>query len=224
MSGKTNTMNLTLLEFAQKCLVDVDHDYFSYVETKGANLTLTTTYPTEWQERYFSQNYQAHDYGLLKSSFLPFAWGEKISRDASPLQRQIFKEAQDLKICKGITVPFSSPAAPGVISIAFSNGGKFTKSEILTLTSDLIFSTHLIRSYAHLLEQPEDTKEDALKLINEVATWQKDKRIQRKNYEAVLGEALSDIRAAQMFISHHETKELGLEALHRVYKDIERLA
>jgi hypothetical protein len=58
---------------------------------------------------------------------------------------------------------------------------------------------------------------------NELAIWQKDYEKQRKKHAAAITEILSDIRAAQMFITHHETKDLGLETLHRTYKDIERL-
>ena len=41
--------------------------------------------------------------------------------------------------------------------------------------------------------------------------------------EYAVREILSNVLSTQMFIAHHETKELGLETLDKIFKDIERL-
>lgn len=216
-------MNLSILEFSQKCLFDIDHDYLTFFDLKNGAIPSFSTYPQEWCEYYLTQKYNEGDYVLLKKSFLPFAWGEKISTEISPLQRQIFKEAQDFHIFKGITIPFSSTRSPGAITLAFNKGGKFPQNQILKLGADLHFSCQMIVTYIDLLERGDEAQDTMIQLINELATWQKNCEKQKKKHAHVIMEALSDIRAAQMFISHHETKDLGLETLHRAYKDIERL-
>jgi polyhydroxyalkanoate synthesis regulator phasin len=216
-------MTLSVLDFSKKALMDIDHDYFVFFDSNNTNYDVFTTYPQEWQERYFAQNYQANDYGLLKSTFLPFTWGEKNSNDISLLQKQIFKEAQDLAIFKGITVPFSTSGYPGALTIAFNKGGKIPQSQFLKQSADLHFACRLLITYKDLVKQGDVGHEAALKLIHELATWQKDCQRQKEKHAQKIMEALSDIRAAQMFIMQHETKDLGLETLHRAYKDVERL-
>jgi hypothetical protein len=217
-------MKLSLLEFSQRCLANIDYDHLTFFDLKNGADSSFSTYPDEWLTHYLTRKYHEQDFVLLKNSYLPFAWGEKISKNITPLQRQIFKEAQDFGIYKGITIPFSSTQSAGALTISFNTGGKFSQSQFLKVSSDLHFFCQMIMTYRNLLETDEGSQDSTLNLLNEVATWQAECNNQKKRKESVIIEILSDIRAAQLFISHHETKDLSLETLHRAYKDIERLA
>jgi len=213
-----------LLKFSQKCLTDIGHEHFSFVHSKKEDVTILSTYPEEWIERYSAQKYYKWDYGLVKNQYLPYAWGGNISKDATPIQMQIFKEAEDFRIFKGITIPFSSRDSKGIISLAFSKKEKLSPRKILRIGTELRLSYYLIIIYKDLLEAGgSEAQSAALRLIHELAMWQRDYEKQKKKHTSAIMEILSDIRAAQMFIIHHETKDLGIETLHRAYKDIERL-
>lgn len=216
-------MNHSLLDFSQKCLLGIDHEHFSFVDSKKGRISIHSTYPEEWVERYLTKKYYESDYGLVKNLFFPYAWGHNISKDTTSLQKKIFMEAEDFCIFKGITIPFFSKESNGAISLSFNKGEKLSQHKILRLKTQLRLSCQLVIIYKDLLDRGDEAQDTTLKLINELATWQKDYDKQRKKHASAIMEILSDIRAAQMFISHHETKDLGLEALHRAYKDIERL-
>lgn len=217
-------MKHSLLEFSQQCLLDVGHEHFSFVESTKEDATILSTYPDEWTKRYLIQKYYKWDYGLVKNLYLPYAWGGNISKDATPIQMQIFKEAEDFHIFKGITIPFSSKESNGIISLAFNKKEKLSPSKILGIGTELRLSYHLIITYKGLLETSgNEAQNAALKLIHELAMWQRDYEKQRKKHTSTIMEILSNIRAAQMFIIHHETKDLGFETLHRAYKDVEKL-
>ena len=215
-------MTLSLLEFSQKCLL-IDYDHLTFFDIKNGEESSFSTYPQEWLEHYLAQKYYENDYVLLKNSFLPFAWGERISTNITPLQRQIFKEAQDFHVFKGITIPFSSTRSHGAITLSFSKGEKLPRQRILKLGTELQFFCQMMITYKDILQRENETQDTALNLINELAIWQKECQKQKKQHHTKIMDVLSDIRATQMFISHHETKDLGLETLHRAYKDIERL-
>lgn len=217
-------MKHSLLEFSQKCLLGVDHEYFSFVNSKRDEVSILSTYPPEWTERYVANKYYESDYGLIKNLFLPYAWGRNISKDTTPLQKKIFEEAEDFRIFKGITIPLSSKESHSVISLALDRDEKLPHHKVIELGTELRLSCQLIIAYNDLLEKGDEEKDTVLKLIHELAIWQKDCEKQKKKHTSAILEILSDIRAAQMFITHHETKDLGLETLQRVYKDIERLA
>ncbi len=216
-------MTLSLREFSQKCLFGIDHDHLTFFDIKNGEKSSFSTYPEEWLERYLTQKYYENDYVLLKKSFLPFVWGEKISPNITPLQGQIFKEAQDFHVFKGITVPFSSTRSPGALTLSFNKGEKLSPQKILELGTELQFLCQMMITYKDILEKENETQGMALNLVNELTTWQKDYHKQKKQHRTKIMEVLSDIRATQMFISHHETKDLGLETLYRAYQDIERL-
>jgi hypothetical protein len=217
-------MTLSLLEFAQKCLQEVDHDFFTLFDLKQGEDASFSTYPKEWCTRYLSQKYYEHDYVFLKHLYLPVIWGEQISKNVPTAQKQIFKEAQDFNIYKGITVPFLTPNLREFITIAFNKKDKISSNKLLCLSSELHIACQMIFTYKHILESDSDSQAEALQFIEEVENWQKGSMKQKKKRSNAIEEALSDIRVSQLFITHHETKELGLETLHRAYKDIERLA
>jgi hypothetical protein len=216
-------MKHSLLDFSQKCLLGIDHEYYSFVESKKDKVTIYSTYAPEWVERYLAEKYYESDYGLVKNLFLPYAWGQNFSKDMTSLQKKIFMEAEDFRIFKGITVPFFAKDSSSTISLAFNKGEKLAHHKILSLSTDLLLPCQLIITYKELLDHGDDAQPTTLKLINELAVWQKDCEKKRKKHASTIMEILSDVRAAQMFISHHETKDLGLENLHRACKDIERL-
>ena len=81
----------------------------------------------------------------------------------------------------------------------------------------------MIITYQSLLKTKHESQDAILTLVEEVVAWQKTGMKQKLKQMSAIQEILSDIRTAQLFITHHETKELGLETLHRTYKDVERL-
>lgn len=219
-------MSLPLLTFAQKCLTDIDHDYLTFFDLRKGIEGSFSTYPSLWIDRYLSQKYYETDYAFTKKSLLPFAWGEFLSPHLSGAQKHIFKEAQDFQITKGITAPLFPLQTSGVLSIAFHKKERLTQAKILTLGSDLQFSCQLIMAYQNLLEinhKTDEFKKMNFDFMNQVTSWKKNHQKRKKDQYLIFQEILSNIKAAQLFIAHHETKELALETLHRTYKNIERL-
>jgi hypothetical protein len=216
-------MKHSLLDFSQKCLLGIDHEYFSFVDSKEDIVSIHSTYPAEWVERYLAQKYYENDYGLVKNLFLPYAWGQNFSKDMTSLQKKIFMEAEDFHIFKGITIPFSARKSSKTISLSFKKREKLSSRKVLSLGAELLLPCQLIITYKELLERGDEAQATAIKLINELTVWQKNCEKKRKQRASLILEILSDVRAAQMFISHHETKDLGLESLHKACKDIERL-
>ncbi|MBM3468728.1 MAG: hypothetical protein FJX71_04790 [Alphaproteobacteria bacterium] len=211
------------LDFAQKCLVDIDHDYLTFFDLKKGADSSFSTYPQQWCDRYVEQKYYVNDFVHMRRSPIPFAWGEKISKSMASHQVKIFKEAQDFGIFKGITSLFSSGNTQGAITLSFNKNEKLTQSKILKIGQDLQHICQLIATYKDLLEMDPNSCKEITLFLEEVAQWQKENKKQKKRKNLLLQEVLSDIRAAQMLIEHHETKECALEALHRISKDIERL-
>jgi len=205
------------------CLRNIDHDYVTFFNLQKGEEGSFSTYPEEWCTRYLSQKYDEHDYVHLKNSFLPIVWGEAHTKNISPLQKKIFKEAEDFQIYKGITIPFFASISPEFMTLAFSKREKLSQNKVLRLTCDLQFIYQMIITYKSLLESEHESQDATLKLIEEVVAWQKMGMKKKLSQESAIQDVLSDIRTAQLFITHHETKELGLETLHRAYKDIERL-
>jgi hypothetical protein len=216
-------MTLTLLEFAQRCLSDIDYEYVTLFDIIKGESASFSTYPDAWCARYLSEKYYENDYVHLKSLYLPLIWGENESKNVSQLQRRIFKEAQDFHIYKGITVPFLFSDSREFITLALNKKEKLSKNKLIHLTTQIHWICHLIFTYKHILENNVDPKEHALQFIEEVMNWQKNSLKQKDKHKEFVTEILSDIRASQMFIAHHETKELGLETLQRTYKDVEKL-
>jgi hypothetical protein len=216
-------MKLTPLEFSQKCLANIDYNYLILFDfNKGYDSTLST-YPQEWCAHYTSQDYQDFDYPLQKKTLLPFGWGEKLTKDLSPMQRKIFKEAQDFNIYTGLIVPYSLPDSSGVLALTFGKSEKLSYSKIQKLSLELHFYSQLVVTYTNQLKKGDILQDSVLQLFNELESWQKESEKQKKKKESEIREIMSDIRATQMFISHHETKDLGLETLERAYRDLQRL-
>lgn len=211
------------LKFSQMCLQDIDHDYFTFFNLEKGEPESFSTYPQEWCDHYLSQNYDKHDYVHLKNSFLPVIWGQSVSKNISPLQRKIFKEAEDFQIYKGITVSFRISKSPHFLTLAFGKKERLSSNKIVELTNSLQIINEMIYTYQSLLKADHDSKDRILELTQEIVIWQKMCRKKKLQRELAVREILSDILSTQLFIAHHETKELGLETLHKIFKDIERL-
>lgn len=216
-------MTLSLLEFSQKCLNEIEYEYLTLFDLIKGETASFSTYPEEWCAHYLAEKYYEYDYVHLKSLYLPVLWGENISKNVTPLQNKIFKEAQDFQIYKGITIPFLSSNLREFITIVFSKNERMSNSKFIDVKAKLHMCCQMIFTYKQILEMDTDSQEHVLKFIEEVMAWQKESIKQTDKRKHLVAEILSDIRASQMFIAHHETKELGLETLSRVYKDIENL-
>ena len=211
------------LKFSQMCLQNIDHDYFTFFNLEKGEAGSFSTYPQEWCDRYISQNYSLHDYVHLKNSFLPVIWGQNISKSISPLQKRIFMEAEDFHIYKGITVSFRTPKSLNYMTLAFGKHETLSPNKIVELTHNLQIIYQMIYTYQSLLEADHESKDKILKLIREIVIWKKMSRKKKLEKEYAVREILSNVLSTQMFIAHHETKELGLETLDKIFKDIERL-
>jgi hypothetical protein len=211
------------LKFSQMCLKDIDHDYFTFFNLEKGELGSFSTYPEEWCSHYLSQNYDKHDYVHLKNFFLPVIWGQSVSKNISPIQKRIFKEAEDFHIYKGITVSFRTSSFPNFMTLAFGRHERLSHNKIVELTNNLQTIYQMIYTYQSLLEADYESKDRILEFIKEIVTWQKISKKKKLQKEFAVREILSDILSTQMFIAHHETKELGLETLHKIFRDIERL-
>jgi hypothetical protein len=162
-------MKHSLLEFSQKCLLDIDYEHFSFVDSRKENVSIHSTYPEEWVSHYLAQKYYESDYGLVRNLFLPYAWGENISsKNTSSLQKKIFMEAKDFHIFKGITLPFFARESNSTISLSFNRGEKLPSHKILELSTDLQLPCQLIIAYKNVLDHGDETQAIALRLINEL--------------------------------------------------------
>ena len=216
-------MHLSLLEFSQRCLTHIDYNFLVYFDSKeGVDPTLST-YPEEWCTHYKSQNYHKHDFVLQNSSYFPFHWGEYLSKSLSPIQNQIFNEARDFDIYKGITIPIFSENASGALTLTFDKSQTLSQAKTQSLASDLHLYSQMMLTYKTLLKTNPDNNESTIDLLRELSIWQRNRAKQEKKEKSQILDLLSDIRTTQLFIAHHETKELGLETLQRAYQDLEKL-
>lgn len=216
-------MKISPLEFSKKCLANIDYNYLVLFDLNKRYDQTVSTYPEEWGAYYKTQNYQDIDYPIQRKSFIPFGWSENLTKDLSPAQKRIFKEARDFDIYSGLIVPFNSLRHKTVMCLAFDRSEKLTTSKIQNLSLELIFYSQLITTYSELLNQDGVIQDSLLNLFNELEGWQKENMRQKKRRESDIQGIMSDIRTSQMFISHNETRDLSLDTLERAYLDLKRL-
>ncbi len=128
------------------------------VETENA---VITTYDKEWQERYFSMNYDEIDpvVHCSKSSFLPLHWSDIPRRGKST--QKFFGEAQEFGVSdQGITIPVRGTSGESaLVSLttdqSASEWDKYSKSCL----SDLIYFSFLLhRESLKKLEGPKEAE------------------------------------------------------------------
>jgi LuxR family quorum sensing-dependent transcriptional regulator len=106
--------------------------------------TMCLSWPDEWKERYFTQNYVAEDPAQLHlaRSRLPYTWSEMLSCPYyTPRQRQIVHEASEFGLTVGYIVPIRQlGSGPAMVTIAGADV-ELSESEQLEL--------HLAAMYAH---------------------------------------------------------------------------
>jgi hypothetical protein len=215
-------MTLSILEFAQLCLKDIDHEYLTLFDSKRGQSGSISTYPDAWCERYISQKYNEHDYAFCKYLYLPVVWGEHVAKNIPPMQKRIFLEAQDFQIYKGITIPYLSTDNREFITLTFHKGEKLSSHKLQTLSMELRNLGQIIFCYKRILEHGACDAQVAIQFLEEVTMWKDQHRQQKKNHTLTINDILNDINTCQLFIAHHETKELGLDLLRNLYKDIAR--
>jgi len=213
---------LSVLEFAQLCLKDIDHEFLTLFDNNKGQAGSISTYPDAWCERYILQKYNEHDYAFLKHLYLPVIWGEHIAKDMPPIQKRIFQEAQDFQIYKGITIPYISTNNREFMTLSFHKGEKLSSNKLQSLSMELRNLGQIIFCYKRILENGACDAQIALQFLEEVALWKDQYRQCKKNHQLTINDMLNDVKTCQLFITHHETKELGLDLLRRLYEDIAR--
>lgn len=213
---------ISVLEFAQRCLKDIDYEFLTLFDNNRGQEGSISTYPDAWCERYIAQKYHEHDYALLKHLYLPVVWGENMVKDMPPIQKKIFHEARDFQIHKGITIPFLSTNAREFITLTFHKNEKLSRHKLQSLSMELRNTGHIIFCYKQIFEKGTWDAQMALHFLEEVALWKDQYRHYKKSRQLAINDILNDIKTCQLFIAHHETKDLGIDLLKRLYKDITR--
>jgi LuxR family quorum sensing-dependent transcriptional regulator len=114
---------LSFLEFAKRFgfthggLADMPGPHERIEDT-----TLCLSWPEEWRERYFSQNYIAYDPAnlhLMRTN-LPYTWGEMLSFPYyNKRQQRIVHEASEFGLTSGLIVPLPClSSGPALVTIA----------------------------------------------------------------------------------------------------------
>lgn len=135
-----------------------------------------TNYPGDWTEYYLDENYASHDYvtRFAAKSNLPFEWKDLGQYRLSQQQKLIFKEATEVGLMSGGTVPIHGP---GAAKATFSVANNMEDDEFTKLFTTHRHEIHLMAAYVHEkimglgLHKPLD---GALKLTPrevEILTW-----------------------------------------------------
>jgi len=116
----------------------------------GTRLPLvTTTYPKQWENRYFEKNYMAID-PVLEACFhrsLPYAWDEIVApMELTREQRDFFMEASDFKLNDGISVPINGYKGEFALMTMVADG---TQKETQETIQQHRHTVHLLTMYYH---------------------------------------------------------------------------
>lgn len=133
-------------------------DYRSQDKTPTTGVTLVSSYPLEWVNRYVRFSYHLND-PILAASRLqrrPFIWSTKDRNFRVALdQRRIVDEMRGFEILCGVTVPLHGPGS----EVAFFTAA-WDKDEMYLsgMNNFTINTVHLIALYIHLnfLDPPSD--------------------------------------------------------------------
>lgn len=82
--------------------------YAMFGKTTAAPLTLISTYPVQWTDRYLKSHYEGLDpvIGASHETVQPFEWGQDTGTfDLSKRQKEFFEEASGFGIRYGFTIP-----------------------------------------------------------------------------------------------------------------------
>lgn len=143
-----------LMDIFEETTSDLGFSCFAYHMVKvlgiGDLLPLVkTTYPDQWVNRYFDQNYMGVD-PVLKSSFdraLPYSWDEVVSTDdLSREQKSFFMEADDFKLRNGLSIPIQGYNGEFALMSVVADG---TECEAKKTIEQHRHTLHLLTMYLH---------------------------------------------------------------------------
>lgn len=86
---------------------DLGFEAFAYLSVQSVGTFAFSTYPTEWQRRYFEQQYAKIDpvVACARKRLRAFAWTSGSPRGHSSGVRRFYSEAADFGIRSGLTIP-----------------------------------------------------------------------------------------------------------------------
>jgi DNA-binding CsgD family transcriptional regulator len=148
----------------ERTIKDQGFKFYTYNITKVAGLgdhtpVFTTSYPTEWVQRYLSENYYTIDPLVLEGPRrrLPFLWSDVAQpTELTRKQGQLYSEAADLGILNGMTIPIHGRDGEYAAINLIPDGTLKEQKETMAVQRH---AAHLIALYYHahsgvsLLEQ-----------------------------------------------------------------------
>lgn len=138
----------------ERTVYDLGFSCFTYHMVKvvgiGTRLPLVvTTYPKQWENRYFEQNYMTID-PVLEACFhrsLPYSWDEVVDPGAlTEEQKEFFIEAGDFKLKNGISVPINGYKGEFALMTMVTDG---TEKEAKKTIEEHRHTAHLLTMYYH---------------------------------------------------------------------------
>ncbi|CAK7262323.1 MAG TPA: autoinducer binding domain-containing protein [Shinella sp.] len=94
----------------QKMTSDAGFSYFAYLNLQAETQTAISTYPKEWQVRYFEKKFAHIDPVVLNAKSRPeaFAWSNTVTPGMTKERRAFYGEASEFGIRSGISVPINT--------------------------------------------------------------------------------------------------------------------
>ncbi|TCR97873.1 autoinducer binding domain-containing protein [Rhizobium sp. BK418] len=120
LSTDERSTHHALLSFAEQC----GFDNFAYVNVRAGDTEAFSSYPQEWQDIYFANQYQTVDpvITFAKRLLKPFHWSAPLWWSSSPEERKFYAHARQFGIVSGLSMPIPT---------------EFGRTAILTLASKL---------------------------------------------------------------------------------------
>lgn len=94
----------------QRMTKEAGFSYFAYLNLQAETQTAISTYPKEWQVRYFDMKFALIDPIVLNAKTRPeaFAWSNTVTYGMSKERRAFYGEAAEFGIRSGISVPINT--------------------------------------------------------------------------------------------------------------------
>ncbi len=98
---------IAIRETLQKITVQAGFDSYAYLSLQGETEKAISTYPQDWQHRYFEKSYARIDPVIrsARSEHAAFSWSNVPTKRQSKERRTFFGEAAEFGIRSGITIP-----------------------------------------------------------------------------------------------------------------------
>ena len=104
LSTDERSTHHALLSFAEQC----GFDNFAYVNVRAGDTEAFSSYPQEWQDIYFANQYQTVDPVITAAKRLlkPFHWSATgLWWSSSPEERKFYEHARQFGIVSGLSMP-----------------------------------------------------------------------------------------------------------------------